>query len=360
MRSGRVVSRNASFTYTVDGYAPFIACFTTASLTPVCVEARSADLCKGAVSGGGIVDSGTQTSVSATPADGYRFLYWSDSNGHTVSMDATYTFAATADTLLTAHFVKLASHTVSASVTPNDAGDVYGTGTYEDGTQVMLQAVARAGYEFDHWEDAQGNTVATSEGDGVTVDGATLSLTVSADVAYTAVFSTQTFALPTLQLRDASHDSWGTVTYAIYRAGSDEPVVGSKTLEYGDKVVFTATPASQEYAFDGYEALDGQTRDATPLCADTIYTIDSVTSEVGIVTYDFVESQPATVTYTSTVTDNNPNRSILPGADMSVKSGTVEGYVGQAVTVDYGTQDLTGRSHNGFGVMHGSITPRYP
>ena len=43
--------------------------------------------------------------------------------------------------------------TITTEVVPNDAGTVYGAGTYPSGAQVIIAALANTDYTFDHWSD---------------------------------------------------------------------------------------------------------------------------------------------------------------------------------------------------------------
>ncbi len=68
------------------------------------VTAASEDAEKGSVTGGGVFNYGTQCCVSAIPEEGYAFLYWSR-NGVAFSREQNYSFVATEDLDLVAHFV---------------------------------------------------------------------------------------------------------------------------------------------------------------------------------------------------------------------------------------------------------------
>ena len=102
----------ATVTYTFTGWDPPIAPATgdatyTAQFESkprkynVNVEAAPAE--GGTVSGGGGIEYGTEATVTATPADDYRFVKWTE-RGTTVSTSATYSFRVTTDRLLMAHF----------------------------------------------------------------------------------------------------------------------------------------------------------------------------------------------------------------------------------------------------------------
>lgn len=59
----------------------------------------------GSVSGSGTYNEGDEVTVSATPADGYKFVKWTE-NGQSISTSANYSFIITSDRVLTAVFEK--------------------------------------------------------------------------------------------------------------------------------------------------------------------------------------------------------------------------------------------------------------
>lgn len=70
------------------------------------------------------------------------------------------------------------NYTVALTVSPNDGGTVTGAGTYQQGANVEISAVANSGYNFVRWSD--GSTQATR----------TIS-NISANVSLTALFEAQ-------------------------------------------------------------------------------------------------------------------------------------------------------------------------
>ena len=127
------------------------------------------------------VDENSTVTVVATPQTGYSFVNWTSGN-NVVSTNATYSFTATANTTLVANFAKTA---YTVAVEANEGGVAYiGTkGTtsttvgYND--NVTLTAEANDGYEFVKWTDANGGQISTN---------ATISVEVTTDVTYRAVF----------------------------------------------------------------------------------------------------------------------------------------------------------------------------
>ena len=82
-------------------------CYYTCYFEPgFTVTPTSADTSQGTVSGGGTVEEGKTTTITATPASGYAFVNWTDNNGAVVSTSASYTFTPTKDITLTANFVR--------------------------------------------------------------------------------------------------------------------------------------------------------------------------------------------------------------------------------------------------------------
>ena len=65
----------------------------------------------GTVTGGGVVEEGTSVTLTATPADGYKFVNWTV-GGAEVSTDNPYTFTADADVTVVANFEELPKVTI--------------------------------------------------------------------------------------------------------------------------------------------------------------------------------------------------------------------------------------------------------
>ena len=100
-----------------------------------------------------ICPQGTNCTVTATPAEGYMFINWTE-NGTEVSTDAEYTFTIpAADRNLVANF----GFEISVSANPTEGGTAYigtaGTtsGIYLPGTTCTLTAVPNDCYSFVNW-----------------------------------------------------------------------------------------------------------------------------------------------------------------------------------------------------------------
>lgn len=105
---------------------------------------------------------------------------------------------------------------ISVTTSPRNGGSVSGSGLYNEGVVVTLNAVANTGYVFDFWKDGQ----------QVISESTPLSLTVVKDKNLVA------------QFREATQ-----YTVEVTTTGSGT-VTGAGTYYEGDTVTLTATPAS--------------------------------------------------------------------------------------------------------------------
>ena len=102
----------------------------------------------GVVLGDGIYEEGTEITLTAIANVGYGFVKWSDGN-----TENPRTIVVTEDLNLTAEF---AINQYEVSVTSDENGYVTGSGTYDYGTEVTIEAIANEAYRFVQWSD--GNT----------------------------------------------------------------------------------------------------------------------------------------------------------------------------------------------------------
>ena len=144
--------------------------------------------------------------VTATPNTGYEFVRWTK-NGTTVSTDQEYSFEITANTSLVAHFqVSTITYEVTATVTPNGAGTVTGTGTYDEGATATLVATANNGYSFLHWLNQDGS---------VASNASTYSFVVTGNVNLTAAFSVMPQEINIMSVGDYVGNVGNTLTVSV-------------------------------------------------------------------------------------------------------------------------------------------------
>ncbi len=84
----------------------------------------------GTVSGGGTFEQGTTCTLTATPAEYYIFVNWTE-DGIEVSTDAEYSFTVESDRNLVAHF-EMPVFTIMATANPSFAGEITGASSIEN------------------------------------------------------------------------------------------------------------------------------------------------------------------------------------------------------------------------------------
>ena len=101
-------------------------------------------------------EENTTVTIFANANEGYKFVQWSDGNTENVR-----SITMTQDTVLHATFVEEQKEQFTLTLTAGEGGTVTKTPdqpSYEDGTSVVIAAIANDGYEFVTWSD--GNTSA--------------------------------------------------------------------------------------------------------------------------------------------------------------------------------------------------------
>ncbi len=157
---------NATATITVTKDTTLTAEFAIKTYT-VSVAANNSSY--GTVGGGGIVNHGSTTTITATPATGYKFVKWS--NGLT---NASVTVTVTKDTTLTAEFA-IKTYTVTVAANNSSYGTVDGGGTVAEGSTTTITATPATGYKFVKWSNGSTNASET--------------ITVTSDLTLTAEFA---------------------------------------------------------------------------------------------------------------------------------------------------------------------------
>ena len=178
-------------------------------------------------SSGGKYKSNMQVTLTASPASGYTFDYWSGGASGTAP---TITITMDSDKSVTANFI--ATYTLSMVISPSGAGFVSPSGgEYESGVQVTLTASPASGYTFDYWSGDASGTEPTA------------TVTMNSDKALTAHFA------EVLLSDDFSDVNSGWVTYDGYDGWADYL---NGHLEITDYTAYTGTiyAESQHYFTD--------------------------------------------------------------------------------------------------------------
>lgn len=102
-----------------------------------------------ATEGTSVTTKASSVTITATPGENAKFLFWSDAEGNEVSTEATYTFHGSVDAEFTAHFgydvVWAATDGGSATVTTEGTNVISGQ-TYEAGTVIDITATCDENY----------------------------------------------------------------------------------------------------------------------------------------------------------------------------------------------------------------------
>ena len=139
----------------------------------------------GIVAGGGTYQQGQSCTVTATANDGYTFTNWTE-KGNVVSTNASYSFTVTGDRVLVANFAMLMVE-IRATVDPDEAASIIGTGTYAYGETVALILEQNEDWVFVNW--TENNEVVSEEMTYIFV--ATQSRDLVAHFEYTEGFGEQ-------------------------------------------------------------------------------------------------------------------------------------------------------------------------
>ncbi|MBR6017244.1 MAG: leucine-rich repeat protein [Paludibacteraceae bacterium] len=112
------------------------------------IETAVSDTLAGSVTDGGAYLSGEYVTITADAKPGYRFVSWDD--GYLYS---SRTFQVTQDESFTAIFEEIPPTFYTLTVLPNDStmGEVTGSGSYLEGTQVTLTATPYEGFILRYW-----------------------------------------------------------------------------------------------------------------------------------------------------------------------------------------------------------------
>ncbi len=215
-----VVSTNPNYQFTVTGSRTLIANFEKNRFNLVLNADPTAG---GTVEGSGIFDYGTSVTVKAIPGTGYNFLNWTE-NGNVVSENESYTFIITNDRTLVANF-GIKTHTVNLQSNPADGGILTGSGIFDYGTTITVNAVPNTNYSFRNWTE-NGNVVSENQ---------SYSFEVTSDRTLEANFTLKSYTI-SLQSNPAEG---GTVSGGgSYAHGSNVVIAAVARNENGKKFRF--------------------------------------------------------------------------------------------------------------------------
>ena len=147
-KNGQQVSTNATYTFSVTESAAFVAQFQLQSCA-IFVSAYPVE--GGIATGGGSYLYGDNLTVTATANEGYNFISWVEDD-NVVSTEANYSFTVTGSRSLTAIF-DLKTFEIVASVDPEEAASISGSGIYNYGDEVTLTFDRNEDWAFQNWTE---------------------------------------------------------------------------------------------------------------------------------------------------------------------------------------------------------------
>ncbi len=231
--------------------ADYVWTFTTIPQLTVSADPSTG----GTATGGGTFAQGSVVTVNATPASGYIFLNWTETdNGPVISNSPSYQYTMAGNRNLIANFqaVPAGNFAVVLSSSPPAGGTTIGGGTFAAGSSVTVSARPNAGFTFVDWTE-NGVRVSTSSN---------IQFTLNANRTFVANFR----AIPASQfavLLTSSPASGGTTDgEGAFAAGSSVTITAAPNTGYtftnwtdlASGVVLSASP-SYTFALNANRAL---------------------------------------------------------------------------------------------------------
>jgi O-glycosyl hydrolase len=139
----------------VENVPPFSVCTFLFERT-VAADVTLSTEGEGIVQGSGSFPYGSTATVSAEPSEGYRFIGWKVDT-MVVSVNPSYTFTVEKDISLTAIFSN--DEVFGVAIAPHSKTTVSGSGIFNPGTTVTVNAVPQTGYRFVAWVTDNGDSI---------------------------------------------------------------------------------------------------------------------------------------------------------------------------------------------------------
>lgn len=264
------------WSYTPTGSTTIYSVFDLRNFT---VDVATSNPAQGSVMGSGVYPYGSNVTLTAQPATGYHFAYWTITTptGNTTSFQNPYVGTITGDMSATAYFD---SDSYQITVTANDPtrGEVTGSGEYLYLEAVTATATPYSGYYFAGWSNGTNYNPYSFP-------------------------ATQDLVLQALFLPESD-----TTTYVVNAVANDPTmgsVTGAGTYAGGQQATITAQP-SEGHHFVYWEISDGNLGDSyTSTQNPYIFTVEGFTEFRAIFAID---------TFEITVSPNDPLRGTVSGS----------------------------------------------
>ncbi len=186
--------------------------------------------------------SGTEVSLTATPATNYKFVKWTKDSEDLTETTNPITLTVTANTSIAATFKQM--HSVTAVSESDAKGTVAVTNVaddnlYDTGSTITVTATPKSGYKFEKWTKTE-NASWSSTNNPLNIED------LSADWTLTASFTDATFTAPegetVLSSESTVVGNWGgtsipTETYNTYKQGDVIKVYVKAVLDNAKVVI---------------------------------------------------------------------------------------------------------------------------
>ena len=186
--------------------------------------------------------SGTEVSLTATPATNYKFVKWTKDSEDLTETTNPITLTVTANTSIAATFKQM--HSVTAVSESDAKGTVAVTNAaddnlYDTGSTITVTATPKSGYKFEKWTKTE-NASWSSTNNPLNIED------LSADWTLTASFTDATFTAPegetVLSSESTVVGNWGgtsipTETYNTYKQGDVIKVYVKAVLDNAKVVI---------------------------------------------------------------------------------------------------------------------------
>lgn len=241
---GTIISRRSVLDYKVTDNYSVTANFEQIKVT---LSLFSNNESYGTVIGGGTCNYGDTLEIEAVPELGYRFVDWTNGAGQLVSVKAIDSIEVKQNLSLTAYF-ELITFKIEASVgNDGQGGTVFGSGEYDYGETVKMEAVPQTGYQFVKWTDETGTLVS---------EESSFIVTVNESHAYVAYFAPQEYVVTV----NSSNADFGSVE-------------GGGSYAFGSQVQLRALENI------GYEFVNWTTTSGTVLSEENPFTYTVIAGE---------------------------------------------------------------------------------
>ena len=287
------VSTSPTFQYTMSGNHALVANFTPVVLGKLAVNLISSPVAGGTTLGTGAYNVDDDVAIATTPNAGYTFINWTEL-GIEVSKSPSYQILnLSANRTFVANFRLIASSqfAVVLSSIPVAGGTTTGSGAFNAGSSVTVEASQNTGYTFTNWTEAGSGTIV------YTTPIYTFVLNANKNLA--ANFTLNTYTLNTTALN-------GTVT--------KNP--SAVTYNHGTNVILSATP-NTGYVFTSWSG--DATGTSNPLTVKVISNKN--------ITANFTAFYTLNTTALNGIVTKNPDQaSYVSGASVQLTASPNAGY----------------------------------